>query len=110
MGKKAALPFMLLLIAGAAGYAWYRRPKTAVGAAETAQATIVRDSIFQAVSCTGRVLSKLDVDIKAKASGQIITLPFDISQTVHKGDVMVELDPLNQQRLVKKREVALRLS
>src|SRR5215468_6860902 len=101
MGKRLALPLVLLLAAGAAGYWWYKRPKPTVGAAETSQATIARDSIFQAVSCTGRVLSKLDVDIKAKASGQIITLPFDISQIVHKGDVLVELDPINQQRLAK---------
>jgi HlyD family secretion protein len=60
-----------------------------------------------AVSSTGRVVSNLDVEIKCKASGQVITLPFDVSATVKKGDLLVELDPIDEQRRLQQAEVAL---
>src|SRR5438105_6415959 len=106
MRKRFGIASLVLLLAAAVGYAWIVRPKAAVAATEVPRAQVVRDTLFQAVACTGRVLSNLDVDIKAKASGQVVTLPFDISQAVHKGDLLAELDPINQQRLVKQAEVS----
>src|SRR5207253_380082 len=47
------------------------------------------------------------VDIKCKASGQITKLPFDISDSVKKGQLLVELDPVDEQRGVDLAQVAL---
>ena len=41
--------------------------------------------------------SNLDVDIKCKAGGEIIKLPYDVSERVKKGDLLVELDPIDEQ-------------
>jgi HlyD family secretion protein len=62
------------------------------------------------VSSTGRVISNLDVEIKCKASGEIISLPFDISGQVKKGDLVVELDPVDENRNVEKATVSLQSS
>jgi len=69
-----------------------------------------RGSIALTVSATGRVVSNLDVDIKCKASGEVIRLPFDVSDPVKKGELLVELDPQDEARSVRRAEVALSAS
>jgi HlyD family secretion protein len=59
------------------------------------------------VSTTGSVVSNLDVDIKCKASGTILNLPFDISDWVKKGDLILELDPVDENRAVSKARISL---
>jgi len=66
-----------------------------------------RGPIKLSVASTGRVASNLDVEIKCKASGQVISLPFDISDEVKEGELVVELDPVDEQRNVSKSEVSL---
>ena len=68
---------------------------------------VKKGSIRDAVSCTGQVVSNLDVEIKCKASGEIVKLPFDISDQVNKGDLLVELDPVDEQRKVKQAKISL---
>ena len=51
--------------------------------------------------------SNLDVDIKCRASGQIAKLPFDVSDTVKKGDLLLELDPVDQERQVQQSQASL---
>jgi HlyD family secretion protein len=101
MLKKTIIALIVLGLIGAAAYAWRsRQAKPETETHDITKVTVERGSIFQAVASTGRVVSNLDVDIKCKASGEIITLPFDISQDVKKGDLLMELDPVNQVRSV----------
>jgi len=69
--------------------------------AETAPTPIKveRGSIRSAVSCTGRVVSN--------PGGEIISLPFDVSDRVSTGDLLAELDPADEQRNVDKAKVQL---
>ncbi|MCX7015213.1 MAG: efflux RND transporter periplasmic adaptor subunit, partial [Candidatus Sumerlaeota bacterium] len=82
-------------------------PAAAV-AKPTGEAT--RGPIRLSVSSTGRVESNLDVEIKCKASGQVITLPYDVSDPVKKGDLLVELDPVDESRNEKQAETDLAAS
>ena len=65
---------------------------------ETAEARY--GPIQQTVLSTGRVIPNFEVDIKAKASGTIVRLPYDVSDRVSKGEVLVQLDPLDESRNV----------
>jgi HlyD family secretion protein len=106
--KKLLVIVLVLAAAGAGYYYWRQREsKTDQPAPQTTTVAVAKGSIFQAVASTGKVVSNLDVDIKCKASGEVITLPFDISQTVKQGDLLLELDPINQVRAVHLAEVAL---
>jgi HlyD family secretion protein len=102
---------LIVIAALAAGgyYYWQKNqaPKPDAVALETTPTQVVKGSIMQSVAATGRVVSNLDVDIKCKASGAVITLPFDISDSVKKGALLVELDPIDEVRAVKQAEVAL---
>lgn len=59
------------------------------------------------VEATGRVVPEREVEIKCKASGEIIKLPVEVSQEVRQGDLLVQLDPLNEERAVKRGKATL---
>ena len=103
---------LLLIGCIAGGVMMYQRRAKAAQSGTPAQqsAKVERGSIFQAVASTGRVVSNLDVDIKCRASGQVVKLPFDVSQSVKKDDLLLQLDPADQQRSVQTAEVALAIS
>ena len=110
MKKLILLVVLGVLLFGGAMYWRSRRAATAAAVPATTIAKVTRGSLFQAVSSTGRVVSNLDVDIKCKASGEVIKLPFDVSDFVHKGELLVELDPIDEQRAVAQAEAALAAS
>ncbi len=72
--------------------------------------TVEKAPILSAVSTTGRVVANLEVEIKCKASGEVQKLPFDVSDEVEKGKLLVQLDPINEKRSVQRAEVALAVS
>lgn len=91
----------VVIAAGCVGARWWiakGEPVSEAAKMNTAAAT--RGPLRQIVQCTGIVYSNLDVDIKCRASGQVITLPYDISDPVKKGDLLLALDPVDQQRAV----------
>jgi HlyD family secretion protein len=97
-----------LLGGGACYYFFVMRPNAAKQATpQTTSAKAERGPIRQIVPSTGRVVANLDVDIKCKASGEIIKLPYDISDPVKKDELLVELDPVDEQRVRKKADVSL---
>ena len=106
--------FIFLILAAmiiTGGYLWITRGinvKTETPQWSTVKAQ--KGSIRTVVSCTGQVVSNLDVEIKCKASGEVINLPFDISDRVKKGDLIVEIDPVDEQRKVNQTKVTLESS
>lgn len=108
------IPIILVAVLLVGGGAYYYRTQSAAKAAELAEAPeygeITRDGIQQNVECTGRVVSNLDVEIKCKASGQVIGLPFDVSDNVKKGDLLLEIDPVDQARNLQQVEATLAAS
>ena len=94
------------------GYRWWsgRSEETEASSTAITIAKIEKGDLRQEVACTGKVVSNLDVEIKCRASGQVTKLPFDISDTVKKGDLLLELDPIDQQRVVQQREATLSAS
>jgi HlyD family secretion protein len=104
--------FILIVLCGigVGGYFLYQAhaAKAATSQPTTATAPVARGNIFQAVASTGRVVSNRDVEIKCKASGQIIELPYtDVSQKVTKDSLIVQVDPIDQKRAVRQAEVEL---
>jgi HlyD family secretion protein len=94
-------------VVATAGYAGYHywwtggsAPDTQEIQSEVVTAKVVRGPLRQIVQCTGPIFSNLDVDIKCRASGEIRELPVNISDPVKKGDLLLALDPVDQQRNV----------
>jgi HlyD family secretion protein len=102
---------VLALAGGGVYYFFVYRPAAAkADAPAVVTAKVERGPIKQIVASTGRVVSNLDVDIKCKASGEVTKLPFDVSDVVKKNDLLLELDPVDQGRIVRQAEVRLSAS
>lgn len=82
------------------------RPKK-TDEAEIVTAPVTRNTITQTVAATGRVVPNFEVEIKAKASGEIIRLPYDVSDTVKQGDLLVQLNPIDESRQVSQAQASL---
>jgi HlyD family secretion protein len=108
--KYAVLVVILVVTIG--GYLAYSRAKTANAAAANVPDTrlVVRRDLEKLISANGKIASNRDVDIKCQASGKIIKLPFDISDHVKGGDLLMELDPVDQQRSVDQAEAQVSAS
>jgi len=103
----------VLVIAGAAALAigatvyWQHTHAAAVIDPTVAGTAVVeRGPIVESVVSTGTVASNLDVPIKCQASGVITQLGpkdrtkmFDVSDVVKKGDLLIQIDPADEQRL-----------
>jgi HlyD family secretion protein len=55
--------------------------------------TVKQGDLTVAVTATGTVRPYVEVDVKSKASGEIISFPFNEGDEVEKGRVVVRLDP-----------------
>lgn len=105
--KRLLIFLAAALLAGAGIYGWKHYSSGKAGEEPPATVKIERGPIRLSISSTGKVVSNLDVEIKCKASGEIIKLPFEVSESVRKGDLLLELDPADEQRRVDQAEVAL---
>jgi len=63
--------------------------------------------VEKSVNSSCRVVSNLDVEIKCRTSGEVVKLPFDISQSVKKDDLLCQLDPSDDQLAVRAAEAAV---
>jgi len=108
---RTVIVLVILLAAGSGGaYYWQSRKPATNPTTELASAQVTRGTILQAVAATGKVVSNLDVDIKCKASGEVMELPFDISDSVKEKQLLVKLDPIDEERNVALAQVALNQS
>ncbi len=106
--KKWIIGLLMVALAGGGIYYWFIRANGQAAAdseIQTVKAT--RGPIRDTVECTGLVVSNLDVEIKCLASGEVISVPYDISDPVTKGALLVELDPQDEERNVLKAQIEL---
>jgi HlyD family secretion protein len=90
------LTAVAILSAGAAVYHLHK-PETATTLPDdTYVATVQRGDLTQEVNASGTVASNLDVDIRCRASGEVVELPYDIGDRVKKGDILLKLDPADE--------------
>lgn len=111
--KKVLIIVLVAALMAAGGFAYRYKTRvdtTTAAEAERETATVKKGPFRKTVQCTGRVVSNLDVEIKCKASGLVRKIPFDISDSVKQGDLLVELDPIDQQRAVQQAEAAVAAS
>lgn len=102
--------FWLLLVVGlllAGAGVWFAVQPQKKETAPITTAPVTQGVIEKTVAATGKVEANFEVEIKAKASGKIIRLPYDVSDTVPQGALLVQLDPIDENRAVNQASASL---
>ena len=106
--KKFIITFLCIIIILAIGsYFFYSKTNNKPVRDSYSIIHLAKGNIRKSVETTGEVQPKLEVEIKCKASGEIVKLPVDISDQVKKGQLLLQLDPEDEETSVKQAEVTL---
>lgn len=91
---KKVLLFVGLVVVAGGGYWWYSSRPTASNSEEMFRRTAVarRGEMVVSISATGRIDPLEQVEVKSKASGEIIELPIEEGDIVKRGDLIARLD------------------
>jgi len=98
------IALVILAAVAAAGWYYYGRPKAAV-IPPTVEVT--RGDIQQTVLASGSLEASTVTSVGAQVSGRIETLHVKLGDEVKKGDLIAEIDSLDQTNAVKSAEAAL---
>lgn len=112
--KKLVILLVVLAVAGVGWWVWRQSRPKAGGPAPIKTVKAARGDIELHVEATGSVESNLDVDVKSKASGEVIQLPYDVSGRVSKyiegrneaNTLLAALDPTDELRHVDRVQAA----
>lgn len=109
---KARTLVLLVVLVGGGGaglWWWLSRGKTeAPPPRQYAEAT--RGDIVVEVTATGTVEPEFIVEIKSKASGTVKSVPVEVGSHVEKNDILVEIDPLMENRKLVQAHAELRMA
>jgi len=114
--KKLIITIVVIAVIGVIGLWSFKRWAGAqvLPSQDVKTAKVVKGDIELVVEATGEVVSNRDVEIKSKASGTVVTLPYDVAAKVVAFDgknadkaLLVALDPVDEKRHVEQTEAAL---
>jgi len=111
MKTKIVIALLILAAAGGGVYWWSQSrstPETAAPATEYVEVT--RGTLVVSVSATGTVQPEYVVEIKSKASGTVDNVLVEVGSRVEKGDLLIEIDPVIENRKVAAAEADLRMA
>lgn len=100
---------LIVVVAAGSWWLWHNATSTATADAAAANNTVAveRGNVEKSVESSGSISANLEVEIKCRASGEVITLPFDVSDLVTAGDLLCQLDPTDEQLNVKSSQASL---
>lgn len=64
--------------------------------------------IERAVEAVGVITPTYTVEVKSKASGEILSMPFEEGQWVNRGDLLLQLDPVDEQRNLRRQQAQVK--
>lgn len=89
------------------GNSLYGKLTSTAGETRYVTAVVAKETLVTAITGSGQVSSSNQIDLKAKASGQILSLPVAEGGAVSTGDVIARIDSTDAQKSVRDAEVSL---
>ena len=96
-----------LLVLLYAGYREYQNLTSTAGETRYVLANVTEGTIISTVTGSGQVSASNEVDIKPKASGEILSLPAAEGSDIVQGQIIARLDSTDAQKTVRDAEVNL---
>lgn len=108
--KRIKWILILLLVAGGSAGAWYYLSREEAKPVVVSKVAARRGDLKVTVSATGTVEPEFTVEIKSKASGEVKAVRVEVGDRVKKGALLVEINPLTEQRRLTQAVAALRMA
>ena len=102
--KKLIIAIVVLVFFGGIYYMLRQHGGVSLGFLEGKQTVTKRGDLVRPITASGKIEPASIVQIKGKASGEVTETPFKDGATVHKGDLIIKLDPVDEQNNVDRVE------
>ena len=96
-----------LVVLGGGGYWWYASANAPVAVTKYVVTAASTGTVVESVSATGQVQAGTTVNVTPQVSELVTAIPVAVGQHVSAGQVLVQLDPTNEQRAVAQDQLAL---
>jgi multidrug efflux pump subunit AcrA (membrane-fusion protein) len=96
---------VVVLLGG--GYYWYSVANTAPTVSKYVVENATLGSVVASVSGTGQVQAGTTIGVTAKVSEEVTSIPVHVGERVAVGQVLLQLDPTNEQRAVASAQLSL---
>jgi HlyD family secretion protein len=107
MKSRIGIAIVLIGIVAAVSYKQVQGTTETSIKSQVKTVVVTSGNLEERVEATGRVEANLEVSVKSKASGTITSVPVEFSDYVTKGQLLVQLDPIDEERSVSRARVAL---
>ncbi|HEU4725474.1 MAG TPA: efflux RND transporter periplasmic adaptor subunit [Candidatus Eisenbacteria bacterium] len=98
----------VLVVGGVLAFLWYRGSRP--GKSEAALLTfevVARRTLASTIEATGTVEPMNLVEVKSKASGQIVSMPVEVGSHVKAGQLLAQIDPVDVRNQFRQASAAL---
>lgn len=92
------------LAGGIGGYVWSREPTSAIAGPTV---SVQRGSLRETAAASGTIEPHVQVEVKSRASGEVVEILVKEGDTVEAGQLLVRLDPTDAERDLASAKVAL---
>src|SRR3989338_10090601 len=106
LAHKIASALLLVLILGA-GYWAYMSYETTSDETRYVMATVQKGTLIVSISGSGQVSASNQVDVKSKASGDIVGIYITQGKEVAQGTLLATIDPSDANRAMRDAETSL---
>jgi multidrug efflux pump subunit AcrA (membrane-fusion protein) len=103
--KAVSITVLVLLAIG--GYYAYRDSNTATAVTKYVVEDATQGSVISDVAGTGQVQAGTTINVAAKVSEDVTSIPVTIGEHVTEGQLLVQLDPTNEERALQQAQLSL---
>ncbi len=101
------ISIVVVIALAAGGYYWYGAANTATAVTKYVVENATQGTVVASVSGTGQVQAGTTVNVTPKVSETVTSIPVAVGQHVSVGQLLVQLDPTNEQRALAQAQLSL---
>ncbi len=107
MARHKVFTIVLVLALGGGGFWWYARAHTTRAPTRYGGALAERGTLVTSISGSGQISAQTQLDLKAKASGDVLYVGVKEGQTITAGTIIAQIDNRTAQKAVRDAETNL---
>lgn len=98
---------IIIVVVVGGGYYWYSNATAAPTVTKYVVQAAAQGTVVASVSGTGQVNASDTVDVTPKVSEDVTSIPVSVGQHVSAGQLLLQLDPTNEEQAVQQDQLAL---